>query len=495
MDQPIISIRNITVTYGLFKALDEVTLSIPRGQIVGLVGHNGAGKSTLVNAVTGAIKPLSGEIVIDGKPMNYSHRWNPLHMARLGLRVIHQEPSLVGTLSVADNITFRTDSEKKCKKEREEIARTALAKVGSTIDPRLSVSSLDFADRQIVDIARSLYGPTKAILLDEPTAALGAEETHRLHTLLLDLAKQGKSIVYVSHRLRDILEICDRIVVLREGHIVMDQLNREITATSLSEAVCPSILQNIKPDESRKIAPANSVIKAFWQGHNYEFASGEITGLFGMAAGPQFDFVQHLYGLGITPAEVFINGSFCKITNPASAMKHGIAYVSSDREMESLFPLMSALSNVCMPWLNNFSIFGFLSKTRMSDAYAFIKNVLNISGPTMHERITSFSGGNKQKHVLARWLMNSNRLKFLLLCQPLQGVDIQARKDISKALREASDNGLIILVASSEIDEITSLADRAYVCHGSLWKEIPRSNEWESKLFEALLLGISRKES
>jgi len=274
MAQSAIAIKNITVTYGSFKALDEVSLTIPPGQIVGLVGHNGAGKSTLINAVTGAVRPLSGEIAIDGKPISYSHRWDPLHMARLGLRVIHQEPSLVGILSVADNITFKTEHETLSPKSREAIAGEALSKIGSTIDPRVSVSSLSFGDRQIVDLARSLSGPTKVLLLDEPTAALGGEETHRLHRLLLDLAGQGKSIVYVSHRLRDILEICDRIIVLREGHVVMDLPNTDITPASLSEAVCPAILQEANTAAAVGSSRDNGDIKTSWTGQDFEFASG-----------------------------------------------------------------------------------------------------------------------------------------------------------------------------------------------------------------------------
>ena len=403
--------------------------------------------------------------------------------------------SLVGILSVADNIIFKTEHETLSPKKREVIAREALERVGSTIDPRASVSSLSFGDRQIVDLARSLSGPTRVLLLDEPTAALGGEETRRLHRILLDLAGQGKSIVYVSHRLRDILEICDRVIVLREGRVVMDQPNKDITPASLSEAVCPAILPEANITTEARRDGAEGAIKTSWQSQEFEFASGEIIGLFGMAAGPQFDFVKHLYGLGSTPANISIQGDSCSITDPATAMRHGITYVSSDREKESLLPLMSARSNTCIPWLDTFSVLGFLSETRMSGAYARVRKALDISGPSMNAPITGFSGGNRQKHVLGRWLMDMSGLKLLLLCQPNQGVDIQARQDIAKALRQARNDGLTILVASSEVDEITSLADKVYVCQGKQWSVIPKCAEWESNLLEALISGIRRKEA
>lgn len=486
-------INNLSVAYGAIKALNSVSLSIPPGQIVGLVGHNGAGKSTLVNAITGAVKPSSGEIRIDGELVDYTHKSSPLYMARLGMKVIHQEPSLIGILSVADNITFRTQGEKRSRKERIEIAREALKRVGSSLDPQKPVASLDFGDRQIVDLARSLLGNVKTLLLDEPTAALGREETERLHRLLQDLSREGKAIVYVSHRLRDILEICDRIVVLREGKVVMDQTNREITADTLSEAVCPNVegsADTAQGLENRR----GEILKALWRGKSYSFCSGEIVGLFGMAGGPQFDFVKQLYGLGTETLEITLEGESCRVQNPREAMKRGICYVSADRERESLFHYRSARSNLCIPWLNRLSFWGLVSKRKMKEEYEKVRGFLNILGPSQDATIDKFSGGNRQKHVLGRWLMNTAGIKLLLLCQPNQGVDIRARADIAQALQKARERGLTILVASSEVDEISHLADRAYVCEAEPWREVKRAPDWEIKLMEALLLGVKRKE-
>ena len=344
-----ILISDLTVTYGPITALDAVSLAIPAGQVIGLVGHNGAGKSTLVNAITGAVRPTSGGIRIDGRAVDHAHTGDPLSMARHGMRVIHQEPSLAGVLSIADNITLHAQGDRRPRRERVRIAREALAAVGSTLDPERMVSTLGFGDRQIVDLARALLGDVKALLLDEPTAALGREETDRLHALLSRLAAQGKAIVYVSHRLRDIVEVCDRIVVLREGRVVMDRMNDSITAAELSEAVSPDVAR--ASAGVRGSAPAGATaLRVKWKGSSYAVRRGEIVGLFGMAGGPQFSFARALYGLGApSGTTVELEGRRLHLGSPREAMRQGICYVSADRERESLFHLMSALSNLCVP--------------------------------------------------------------------------------------------------------------------------------------------------
>jgi ABC-type sugar transport system ATPase subunit len=488
-----ILIRDLCVAYGPIKALDAVSLAIPPGQIIGLVGHNGAGKSTLVNAITGAVRPTSGEIHIDGRAVDHAHAGHPLSMARLGMRVIHQEPSLAGVLSIADNITLHADGERRPRRERVRLAREALAAVGSTLDPAQLVSTLGFGDRQIVDLARALRGDVKALLLDEPTAALGREETDRLHTLLANLAAQGKAIVYVSHRLRDIVEICDRIVVLREGRVVMDRVNDSITAAELSEAVSPDTARAATGGRTR--APAGEIaLRAHWKGSDYAFGRGEIVGLFGMAGGPQFAFARALYGLG-APAgtTVELEGRRLHLGSPRRAMRDGICYVSADREKESLFHLMSALSNLCVPGLERFSRLGFVSRRRMRDEYRQARDLLNIVGPPMESAIVTFSGGNRQKHVLGRWLTGGGAARLLVLCQPNQGVDIGARADIARALHEAASKGLTVIVASSEVDEISHLADRAWVCEADPWVEVRTGPDFEHALMEALLAGVRRR--
>jgi ABC-type sugar transport system ATPase subunit len=489
---PPIDIKDLSVEFGPIKALDGVSLEIPAGQVIGLVGHNGAGKSTLVNAITGAVRPAAGEIRINGQPVDHSRAGDPLSMARLGMRVIHQEPSLAGVLSIADNITFKTVGENKSRKERTAIAKEALARVGSDLDPERRVSTLGFGDRQIVDLARALLGDVKALLLDEPTAALGRAETDRLHGLLVDLAGQGKAIVYVSHRLRDILEVCHRVVVLREGRLVMDRSAEGITPAELSNAVSPDAAE-ATPAASAGPGPRETAVRAEWDGQDYHFGRGEVVGLFGMAGGPQFKFAKALYGLRTGGMAVELGGISHRVGSPREAAKLGIFYVSADRERESLFHFMSALSNLSIPWLDQYNRFGLVQRKRLRQEYRRARDMLNIVGPPMEAAIVKFSGGNRQKHVLGRWLTGTERAHMLVLCQPNQGVDIGARADIARALQAAADRGLTVLVASSEVDEISRLATRAYVCETTPWTEVSRGPDFERALMTTLLAGVRRR--
>lgn len=488
----LIRVTGLTVRYGPVVALDAVSLDIRAGEITGLVGHNGAGKSTLVNALTGSTRPAAGEIRLGGQVLDRTQVGDPHAMARLGDADHPPEPSLAGVLSIADNVTLHAEGERRPRAERIRIAREALAAVGSFLDPERLVSTLDFGERQIVDLARALRGDVKVLLLDEPTAALGQAEAARLHRLLTDLAAQGRAVVYVSHRLRDIVEVCSRVVVLREGRIVMDRPNESLTAADLSEAVSPNAARLVT--EERRAPPTReTLLRMGWKGAEYQVDRGEIVGLFGMAGGMQFAVARALYGLGAPDGTLMeLSGQRLKPQSPREAMQRGVCYVSADRERESLFHLMSALSNLCMPGLDKFSRAGFLSKGRMREEYRHARGMLDIVGPSMNHSIAMFSGGNRQKHVLGRWLTGTAGARLLVLCQPNQGVDIGARADIARALRRAASDGLTVLVASSEVDEISLLTDRAWMCESDPWVEIPRSDDYERALMEALLRRTHR---
>ena len=478
----LLRMSDVHVAFGGNIALADVSFEIRPGEIVGLLGHNGAGKSTLVNVATGALSPQRGTMEVKGKSV--ALRGNPRDMERAGIKVIHQEPALSDILSIADNITLGRPEEKFSPRKRRQIAKDALALLGSTMDVDQLVSALAFGEKQIVDLARVLSTHLHVLFLDEPTGALGQHEADRLHDLLRQLASEGHGIVYVSHRLRDILAVCTRLVVLRGGHVVLDRPAAGFSVAELSAALVPEVqvIEHIPVSTAQD----ETVLSVDWlDGQSFRFERGAIIGLFGMAAGPQFAFLEALYGLG-AQVEAEVEGRRYNPHSPRDAIRRGVYYVSANRERDGLLADMSALDNLVLPWMDDHTTLLAFSRAKAANVYSRAREDLNVEGGHMDAPIVALSGGNRQKLVVGRWLFGQQP-KVLLLSQPTQGVDVGARVDIARALRRLTNAGVVVLIASSESDEIELLCDRAYVCEGESWQAFPRSADWSERLLEALI--------
>lgn len=334
---PILTLEGIHVQFGGITALHDEGFSVNPGEIIGLLGHNGAGKSTLVNVATGAIHPQRGSMRVNGRGV--VALGDPREIERAGIKVIHQEPALAETLSVADNISLGRSEEWLSPPQRKAYARNALSLLGSGMNVDRPVASLEFGEKQIVDLARALSTDLKVLFLDEPTGALGQHETDRLHALLRKLAGQGRGIVYVSHRLRDILEVCTRLVVLRGGRVVLNQPAHTFTVSKLSEALAPGLRRSDAVAARTKGALSLTVRQ---HAQELEFRRGEIVGLFGMAAGPQFTLLERLFGFGES-IQATLNGVAYRPAEPRDAIRQGVYYVSANREREGLV-------NTCRLW-------------------------------------------------------------------------------------------------------------------------------------------------
>ncbi|MGE0649298.1 MAG: sugar ABC transporter ATP-binding protein [Alphaproteobacteria bacterium] len=474
--------QNIHMAFGGNVALVDETFQVMPGEIVGLLGHNGAGKSTLVNVATGALRPQRGEMEVDGAAI--ALRGDPREIERAGIKVIHQEPALADNLSVADNITLGRREESLSPGARQKFASQALALLGSSMDVTQPVSSLEFGEKQIVDLARALSTNLRVLFLDEPTGALGQHEADRLHALLRKLSADGRGIVYVSHRLRDILEVCTRLVVLRGGRIVLDRPARGFGIAELSEALAPGM----KAEEGAVAASAatETVLKVVRdEGQALEFRRGEIVGLFGMAAGPQFKLLDALFGIrGGVSAE--LDGAAYAPGSPRGAIRRGVYYVSANRERDGLLKDMSALDNLVLPWVDHHTSYLAVSHAKAAGVYQLAKDALNVRGGHMDAPISALSGGNRQKIVVGRWLFGKQP-RILLLSQPTQGVDVGARLDIARALRKLAAQGVTVLVASSESDEIELICERAYICEGRTWAPSAPGPDWAERLLQGLI--------
>jgi ABC-type sugar transport system ATPase subunit len=477
----LLELNGIHVQFDGVVALHDESFSVRPGEIVGLLGHNGAGKSTLVNVATGAIRPQSGVMRVDGQAV--SSIGNPRAIEHAGIKVIHQEPALAEYLSVADNISLGRDEERLWPAGRKQYARDALALLGSHLNVDRPVSSLEFGEKQIVDLARALSTDLKVLFLDEPTGALGQHEADRLHDLLRKLAAEGRGIVYVSHRLRDIVEVCNRLVVLRGGRVVLNQPAVDFTVAKLSEALAPG-LRRVQAETSRSVGAPMLKVRNSTQ--DLQFNRGEIVGLFGMAAGPQFTLLERLFGIG-EPVEATLDGKAFSPVSPRDAIGQGIYYVSANRERDGLLTQMSALDNLVLPWLSRYKTALAYSHSKAAVVFEKARASLNIRGGHMDGPVSSLSGGNRQKVFLGRWIFG-DRPNVLLLAQPTQGVDVGARLDIARALRALTNDGVTVLVASSEADEIDLVCDRAYTCVGDFWQETPAGEGWSESLLQSLVL-------
>lgn len=469
----------LTVDFGPTRALDDLSLEIAPGEIVGLLGHNGAGKSTLLNVASGAVEWTRGAFAVDGQQIAIGA--SPSSLAARGLTIIHQEPALAGNLSVLRNLYLATGNRDDQKTRRTKAAE-ALARVGLDVDLNTPVEILSLGERQLVDLARGvLRGGVTTLLLDEPTAALGAAETAALHALIRDFAAQGTGVVYVSHRLPDILDVCTRIVVLREGRLVMDEPSVDLDVTDLAKALAPELTSN-------ELVVQSGGEKALTLVHGDRelvFRDGEVVGLFGMAAGEQFGLLSSLFGDG--PAQrAELRGASYRPRRPLDAIRAGVYLVPSDREKDGLISGMSAAENVNLPWHRLLGRRWWVSRSKPGSAYTRARNALNVRGPEGSEPIAEFSGGNRQKHLLARWTFPS-RPSLLLLAQPTQGVDVAAKQDIATVVRELASESTCVIVGSAESDEIVALCDRAYVLYNGRSAELQAGPDFSGRLLQTLL--------
>ena len=473
-------LEGVGVDFGVTRALNGVSLSVKPGEIIGLIGHNGAGKSTLFNVVSGALTPTEGSISVGGVPV--SGRPRPRDMARLGVTVIHQEPALAKNLSVLDNL-FLGQEDLVHRGHRLEQAKAAMATVGADIALTRRVSTLGLGERQLVDLARGMVrGKIRVLMLDEPTAALGRAETDTLHRLIRELAEDGVAVIYVSHRLPDILDVCERIVILNGGSVQSDGPASEHDGPSLARALAPDTHRPVftrVPQHEQRVA-----LRGVFDGISAK--RGEIVGLFGMAAGRQFELLESLFGeTGKYRYE--LDAQVVAMGSPSDAVAHGVHLVPADRENDGLVSGRSALDTVFTPWYGSEPGRGrWIRHDAGQQTYREARETLHIIGPGAAAPIDEFSGGNRQKHLIARWAF-VQRPRLLLLAQPTQGVDIGARNDIARAIDAIAEQGTTVLVASSESDEIDLLCDRAYVIVDTRFSHVERTGQFSEALLAELL--------
>jgi len=481
--------KGISKSFPGVQALKNVDFVLLRGEIHGLVGENGAGKTTLMRILTGVLPMDSGTIILRGKPV---HIENPKHAQLLGISVIHQELSVLPNLTVGQNILlgreprsflpFLVDWKKLYLASREHLRRLNIE-----IDPRIPLSELSVAQRQMVEIARALSFQADIIVMDEPTSALTEKEIESLFSLMRSLREQGISIIFISHKIEEIFSIVDRVTVLRDGALVGSM---PISAIKMEEVVKMMVGRELKEMFPKASVPQEEVVLSVrnlrrgkeLQGISFDLHRGEILGLAGLVGSGRTLVARAIFGADpLEEGEIWIEGKRVHISSPQEAISKGIGFLPEDRKAQGLFLGLPLSYNIAITGLKKLSFLGVLLFNKIKGlALEFVKK-LRIKTPSVLQVARNLSGGTQQKVVLAKWL--ALKPKILILDEPTRGIDVGAKAEIHAIMSDLAKQGVAILMISSELPEIMGISDRILVMHeGRITGEFRREEATQDKI-------------
>ena len=487
MGHSLLEVQGISKSFSGTPVLDAVTLDVRRGEVHALVGENGAGKSTLMNIVSGVVAPDSGQILWDDRPARLE---GPRHAQALGIRFVHQELALVPQLSVAENIFLGNHPAARGLvhfREMHETTRRVLRDLGREIDPRRPVADLSLAERQLVEIGRAVAFESRLIIMDEPTAPLSDHDAELLFRSIRLLRARGVSFIYISHRLKEIFEIADRVSVLRDGRHVLTQPVGDASHETLVRAMIGTELKEQLRSAASGSAPSSEALRI--QGSlNLTIRRGEIVGLAGLAGAGRTELLEWLFGCGGTrAAEVFVDGRRARLRTPLEAVRNGLALVPDDRKTKGLVLGASVLRNIALA--GGRSRF-FINRSQEQQAAQQWIGSLRIKVAGLNQPVVYLSGGAQQKVVLAKWLLAGARV--LLLDEPTRGIDVRAKAEVCEIIRGLAGDGAAVLLASSELEELMGVADRIVVMHrGRIAGELSRAEATEERIMHLATGGVN----
>ena len=464
-----LELRGASKRYPGVRALSDVDLEVGRGEVHAVLGENGAGKSTLMKVVAGSVRPDAGRMSVDGRPVPFG---SPDAARANGIAMVYQELSLVPRLSVDENVLLgRWPTRRSGTIDWARLhaaARPHLERIGLDVDGRRPVADLGMAERQLVEIAKAASIEVRVLLLDEPTSALSDPEARRLFGIVRDLSSSGVAIVYVSHRLPEVLKISDRITVLRDGARIGTADRADVDEARLVRMMLGHAIEEEPARDERGREPSEEVVlrvrgmarRPRLKPIDLEVRAGEIVCVFGLVGSGRTRLARTLFGLEpATEGEVEVSGRRVEIDSPVNAIALGIGYQGEDRS-SGIVPMMAVAANVTLASLDALGhgpILDFGEESAIAHRYV---NELAIR--TTVERLAgTLSGGNQQKVVLARWLCSGARL--LVLDDPTRGIDVGAREEVFRLVRRLADQGVGVLYLTSEIREARSLGDRVLV--------------------------------
>lgn len=478
MAQPTLQVENLTKTFPGVMALDDVSLEVRPHEVVGLIGENGAGKSTLLNILSGLYAPDSGTLKMNGEEVSFK---GPRDSARAGIGMVHQEQSLVNAVSVAENIMLGAEDQSLTAgwyrwSSLNRRAQRQLDKIGSKIRPTASLGTLTFAQKQMVELAKALaveeeYDGPPVIVLDEPTSVLESDD---LETLFAEIERlrQVASVVFVSHRLDEVLRVSDRVYVMKDGRCVAERDPKTVDVDELYRLMVgkESSGQFYREAQQAPVRDAEPVLitkgltkKGCFVDVGLEVRPGEVLGIAGVQGAGREELSRVLFGADSYDAgEVWLSGKRVRFSSPVGAVRAGIGYIPTERRLEGIAQGMSVKENVLLADSRAVSRGPFLDPRLVKELVSQWVMKLNIKTPNIDADVTNLSGGNQQKVILAKWL-SSPRVKVLILDHPTRGLDVGAKEDVYALIRELCARDMAIILLGDTLEEVIALSHRVVV--------------------------------
>ena len=491
MSTALLNAQAIDKSFPGVHALDHVDFDLYAGEVHILLGENGAGKSTFMKIISGALPKDSGRLLLQGKEVEIK---DPLHARRLGIGMVYQELSLIPALTVAENIFAghlprRGPLHAIAWPEIFSQAKALLSDLGVDIDPKTRAGDLGMAERQLTEIAKALALKVQILLLDEPTSALSDEERLRLFDLIRRMQEKGVGIIYVSHRLGEVPQIGQRITVLRDGKKIDTLPVSEAKEDTLISMMVGRELTEQFPKVAAERGPEilrinHLTVKGILHDLNLNLHAGEILGIFGLVGAKRTDLARALFGLHkLERGEIWVKGRKAVIANPRDAIEAGLGYLTEDRR-DGLVPLLPIPANITLASLGRISRLGILNHDiEQSEAKHYVDE-LQIHAPRLGQKVAFLSGGNQQKVALAKWLCS--RSKILVFDEPTRGIDVGAKAEVFRLMNELAQQGVGIIMISSELPEVMAMADRILVmARGSLTAEYGRGQASQEEIMRS----------
>ena len=496
--KPVLALDGVTKIFPGVRALSEVSLNLFPGQVMALVGENGAGKSTVVKVLTGIYQPNKGDILLNGNPIHFS---TPQSAANAGITAIHQETVLFDELSVAENIflghAHRSNFGLIDWPEMERRSIEILAGIGADIDPNVKLRELGIANKHLVAISRALSIDASVVIMDEPTAALSHKEIEELYELVNKLRSQGKAILFISHKFDEIFHIADRYTVFRDGQFISDGLIDDINRANLVKMMVGRDISQIFPSRDSQLG--DEILSVENYTHATEFADisfslrkGEILGFYGLVGAGRSELMQALFGITKhISGSIRIDGDEVVIGSPADAVSNGIVYVPEDRGKQGAITDLPIFQNITLPSLDRTSKNGFI---RFAEEFKLAREYtkrIDLRAASLDTNVENLSGGNQQKIVIAKWL--ATQPKVIIMDEPTKGIDIGSKAAVHEFMAELADQGLAVIMVSSEIPEILGMSNRVIVMReGRIVSELT-DNELKPETLVQYAAGINEK--